>query len=320
MSPERARPETDGHGISSEKGKFLLFADMYWRPRSDGGTEGYYPDPGDEEPRAGLTLPGDFDEYANPTDQLYARRQYCAAKAAWLLAARSGMTTVPAPEPLADGTDVRSTPDGKGLVVVLPDASQVWRDAEWRLHRDDGPAVERPNGQRSWWRHGDLHRTDGPAIEHADGSREWWVEGRRHRMDGPAQDRVGGTRAWWVDGKRHRTEGPAVELPDGTREWWVDGQRHRVDGPAVEKPDGTREWYRGGVRHREGGPAVEYPDGYRVVYVNGRRHRVDGPAVEGTTDKRSWWLNGVNVSEDEVRRAAQARRGRGRWTGWRKHE
>jgi hypothetical protein len=55
-------------------------------------------------------------------------------------------------------------------------------DRDWwqndKLHRLDGPAVERANGNRQWWQKGLLHRTDGPAVEFADGYREWWIEGR----------------------------------------------------------------------------------------------------------------------------------------------
>lgn len=34
---------------------------------------------------------------------------------------------------------------------------------------------------------GVLHREDDPAIERADGHKEWWLHGQRHREDGPAR-------------------------------------------------------------------------------------------------------------------------------------
>jgi len=48
-----------------------------------------------------------------------------------------------------------------------------------RLHRSDGPAVEKLDGSKSWWRAGRLHREDGPAVENSDGSTEWWLNGTK---------------------------------------------------------------------------------------------------------------------------------------------
>ena len=42
-------------------------------------------------------------------------------------------------------------------------------------HREDGPAVEHYNGNKTWYLNGKLHRMDGPAVEYADGSKEWWI-------------------------------------------------------------------------------------------------------------------------------------------------
>ena len=56
-------------------------------------------------------------------------------------------------------------------VRMLDDRTREWHRNGMR-HRDDGPAVERPDGAREWFRNGRRHRDDGPAIEWADGSRE----------------------------------------------------------------------------------------------------------------------------------------------------
>lgn len=48
-----------------------------------------------------------------------------------------------------------------------------------KLHREDGPAIEYPDGGKEWWVNGKLHREDGPAIEWSDGHKEWWVNGMR---------------------------------------------------------------------------------------------------------------------------------------------
>jgi hypothetical protein len=44
-----------------------------------------------------------------------------------------------------------------------------------KLHREDGPAIERPNGTKSWYLNGKLHREDGPAIERPNGTKFWYL-------------------------------------------------------------------------------------------------------------------------------------------------
>jgi len=43
------------------------------------------------------------------------------------------------------------------------------------LHREDGPAGEFANGDKSWWVNGKCHREDGPAIEYARGNKSWYI-------------------------------------------------------------------------------------------------------------------------------------------------
>ena len=40
-----------------------------------------------------------------------------------------------------------------------------------KLHREDGPAEEYPNGDKLWYKNGYLHREDGPAAEFSDGEK-----------------------------------------------------------------------------------------------------------------------------------------------------
>src|ERR1035437_9596517 len=72
-----------------------------------------------------------------------------------------------------------------------------WRNSSGQLHREDGPALEWPNGRREWWLNGQRHRKDGPALEGADGRHEWWLNGQRHREDGPACETAFNWRAWY---------------------------------------------------------------------------------------------------------------------------
>jgi hypothetical protein len=38
-----------------------------------------------------------------------------------------------------------------------------------------------PDGSREWCLNGKLHRQDGPAIERANGYREWWLNGKKFK-------------------------------------------------------------------------------------------------------------------------------------------
>ena len=74
-----------------------------------------------------------------------------------------------------------------------------------KLHRENGPAVERTDGSKSWYQNGKLHREDGPAIEEADGSKYWLLNGEELAEDGPAIELSDGTRYWYLNGE-FRTE------------------------------------------------------------------------------------------------------------------
>ena len=87
---------------------------------------------------------------------------------------------------------------------------KVYNDrTEWflngKFHREDGPAVECPDGFKSWWLNDKRHREYGPAIEWPNGDKEWYLNGRCHREDGPAIDWSNGDKQWYLNGK-HLTE------------------------------------------------------------------------------------------------------------------
>ena len=44
-------------------------------------------------------------------------------------------------------------------------------------HREDGPAVERADGDKVWYLNGERHREDGPAVEYANGYKAWYING-----------------------------------------------------------------------------------------------------------------------------------------------
>lgn len=46
-----------------------------------------------------------------------------------------------------------------------------------QYHREDGPAIEHPDGTKHWYKNGLLHREDGPAIELENGEKAWYKKG-----------------------------------------------------------------------------------------------------------------------------------------------
>ena len=44
------------------------------------------------------------------------------------------------------------------------------------------------------------HREDGPAVEHYNGNKTWYLNGKLHRMDGPAYETVDGFKSWYING------------------------------------------------------------------------------------------------------------------------
>ena len=63
--------------------------------------------------------------------------------------------------------------------VIDEVGAKRWYDDAGECHREDGPAVEYPNGDKYWVLNDMLHRLDGPAVERICGYKEWWIEGRR---------------------------------------------------------------------------------------------------------------------------------------------
>ena len=52
-----------------------------------------------------------------------------------------------------------------------------------KLHREDGPAIERASGNKLWYVNGKLHREDGPAVERYDGYKAYYLNGKRLTED-----------------------------------------------------------------------------------------------------------------------------------------
>jgi hypothetical protein len=140
----------------------------------------------------------------------------------------------------------------KATIEVEANGTKNWYNANGKLHRVDGPAVEHTEGTTIWYLNGKCHRVDGPAVEYAGGLKEWWVNGKQHRVDGPAVIHGDGSKEWYVKNKLHRTDGPAVESINGDKMWYIKGKLHRVDGPAIECDGGKYdEWWVNGVAQND---------------------------------------------------------------------
>jgi hypothetical protein len=114
--------------------------------------------------------------------------------------------------------------------VTVNDKGDIhWYQNE-KLHRIDGPAIERADGDKEYWQNDKLHRTDGPAIEKANGDKFWFLNGGRHRIDGPAIERATGDKFWYQNDQLHRTDGPACECNNGQLKlYWIAGVEFTYD-------------------------------------------------------------------------------------------
>ncbi len=101
------------------------------------------------------------------------------------------------------------TEEEDGVEVKVQDDGTVLFFLYGVLHRDHGPAVIGPGGEKRWYQFGKEHREDGPAIERADGSKEWFRHGKHHREDGPATESRYTTPRWYLNGEDW-PDGPSV--------------------------------------------------------------------------------------------------------------
>jgi hypothetical protein len=60
-------------------------------------------------------------------------------------------------------------------------------------------------GSIFWYKGSKLHRMDGPAIERSNGDKEWLVDGKLHRINGPAIElKKEGVNLWALNGDYFR--------------------------------------------------------------------------------------------------------------------
>lgn len=72
---------------------------------------------------------------------------------------------------------------GEALVhCSFVDGWKMWFDESSfsaAFHRENGPAVVKPDGTFYYYSHGKLHRENGPAIVRTNGTEEFWINGIR---------------------------------------------------------------------------------------------------------------------------------------------
>ncbi len=77
---------------------------------------------------------------------------------------------------------------------------------------------------RGWYKEGGLlHREEGPALIRDNGDMLWFLNGICQRDFGPAFITSDGTCCWYKDGDLHRESGPALIYPDGSYKFYLEG-------------------------------------------------------------------------------------------------
>jgi len=84
--------------------------------------------------------------------------------------------------------------------VTVTEEATKWYNENYRLHRENGPAVELKNGFKYYYINGKFHREDGPAIENANGDKYYYINGISHRQDGPAVEWANGYKSYCING------------------------------------------------------------------------------------------------------------------------
>jgi hypothetical protein len=69
-------------------------------------------------------------------------------------------------------------------VTIDESGTTRWYNANNKLHREDGPAVEWANGDKFWYINDKRHRENGPAVEWSDGSKYWFLNDKQISEEG----------------------------------------------------------------------------------------------------------------------------------------
>jgi hypothetical protein len=103
-----------------------------------------------------------------------------------------------------------------GEMTVTRDGEKVWLNKVGEIHRNNGPAIERPDGTKEWWHFGRRRREDGPAVEHPTALRSGTATASFTTTTAPPSFVVtatstGGTMASWIATMAPPSSGPTPE-------------------------------------------------------------------------------------------------------------
>ncbi len=139
------------------------------------------------------------------------------------------------------------------LLKKTSENGTIYWSFEGQCHRDNGPAIIRPDGIEEWYQYGKCHRDDGPAYIKPIGTegkvtKVWYYQGRVHRDDGPAVYKYDGAEVWYKDGQCHRNDGPAyMQTYEGKtyHQYWLRGKRLREEDTFLLETIKVRERAKG---------------------------------------------------------------------------
>ncbi len=80
--------------------------------------------------------------------------------------------------------------------IIDIDGNKTWW-IKGKVRREDGQAIE-----DDWYLNHVLHREDYPAVEYINGDKTWYLNDKRHREDGPAVELANGSKSWWINDKK----------------------------------------------------------------------------------------------------------------------
>jgi hypothetical protein len=169
---------------------------------------------------------------------------------------------------IKDGITYYYRDDNLYRITFLRTGDRWYYDEGEGYHREDGPAVEWPDGTKEWW------YRDVQAPVNSQEEFERWL-----KMDGLL------VKMWAIMSKDHLKR---VCHPNGSVSWF----RDNGDLASFQYPNGSRFWYKGNgrIHHREDGPAFELINGVKRWYWNGKRVNVNNQEeFERWLKMRAFW-------------------------------
>ena len=104
------------------------------------------------------------------------------------------------------------------------DGTITYRNADGKLHNENGPAIVCTDGYKFYYINGELHNPHGPAVVYPDGYKAYCMHGRLHNAHGPAVTCADGHKEHWINGQLHNPNEPAIIYADGDKAYCINGK------------------------------------------------------------------------------------------------